>query len=89
MADPGIRAETWRAGSRLAFGDVTLLVIEHSVAHAIGVGGGLWCWSAKSPQALVIHDAGGLRAVGIDSAPVPMERLREKVPGLDALLATP
>lgn len=88
MAEPDRRGETYRAGSAMTFGGVTLVVVERTVAQAAGCASGRWCWTGKAPHALVIQDGGGVRAVDADGAPVPLDLLRRAVPGLDALLAS-
>lgn len=72
----------------MRFGAVTLLPVERSVVHATRDGVGLWCWCACAPHALLIRDDGGVRAVDTNAEPVDLDRLRERLPHLDALLAT-
>ena len=87
MAEGGIRSETYRAGTSIRLGSITLLPVERSVMHVARTGPGLWCWCDKAPHALLVRDAGGVRAVGSDAAPVDVARLRALLPDLDALLA--
>lgn len=64
-----------------------LLAIERTVMHLAQAGGGLWCGAEKAPWALVIRDGGGIRALNVDGQDMPLERLRQAVPELDAWLA--
>ena len=80
--------ETVRAGTPLQVGAVTLLPIERVVVHS-GMGAlGAWFTAAKEPYALVVRDAGGIRALDIGAMGVSLEALRERIPGLDAVLAS-
>lgn len=66
---------------------MTLLPVERVVVHS-GVGAlGAWFIAAKEPYALVVRDAGGIRALEIGVTPVSLEALRERIPGLDTVLA--
>ncbi len=81
-------AGTVRAGTPLRVGSVTLLPIERVVVHS-GVGAlGAWFTAAKEPYALVVRDAGGIRALDFGATAVSLEALREGIPGLDAVLAS-
>ena len=57
------------------------------VLHADKGSMSIWFSATKEPVALVVRDAGGIRAVDTDAATVSLEQLREKIPGLDSLLA--
>ena len=82
------RTEMVRAGTPLRVGSVTLLPIERVVVHS-GMGAlGAWFTAAKEPYALVVRDAGGLRALDIGATPVSLEGLRQAIAGLDAVLAS-
>lgn len=87
MPERASRTATVRAGAPLRVGSTTLLPIERVVVHS-GVGAlGAWFTAAKEPYALVVRDAGGIRALDIGAAAGSLEALREEVPGLDAVLA--
>ncbi len=76
-----------RAGSPISVGSVTLLPIERIVLSADRREAFAWYTAAKEPYALIVRDAGGIRAFGRDAVAVPLEALREKFPGLDSVLA--
>ena len=76
-----------RAGAPVHVGGVTLLPIEHIALQSQMDIVGAWVSAAKQPYALIARDATGIRTVDIDGA-VSLGELREKIPGLDALLAT-
>jgi hypothetical protein len=87
MPERASRTETIRAGTPLRVGRVTLLPIERVVVrwHVWALGA---CFgAAKEPYALVVRDDGGIRAVDAGAREVSLEALRERVPGLDAVLA--
>ncbi len=85
---PERRIETLRAGRPLRVGDVTLLAIERAVVRSGRGALGMWVTAALEPYALVVRDAGGVRAVGVDGAAVSLEQLRGRIPGLDDRLAS-
>jgi hypothetical protein len=89
MAEPVHRAESVRAGAPLRAGAVTLLPVERTVVHAVRVARGAWLSATREPYALVVREAGGLRVVAAGPAPVSLEELRERIPGLEALLPAP
>ncbi len=68
-------------------GSLTLLPIERVVVRSHRGGPGVWASAAVTPCALVVRDAGGIRIVGVGAAAISLEELRERIPGLDALLA--
>lgn len=89
MPEPKVHRETVRAGVPVRIGPVTLLPIEH--VTVIGSDDGRvqgWLAAAMEPYALIVHDAGGTRAFGRDAQALPLETLRDRVPGLEALLAS-
>ncbi len=47
----------------------------------------LWFSAIKKPHALIVRDAGGLWAIDTDAAVISLDRLCERVPGLDSVLA--
>lgn len=79
--------ETVRAGIPLRVGGVTLLTIERVVVRSSRMARGAWVTAAVEPQAVVVRDAAGVRLVALDGAASSLEQLRERIPGLDALLA--
>ena len=80
-------AETVCAGTPVSHGPVMLLPIERVVLNAGCGNTRLWFSANKELYALIVHDAGGLRALDTDAAAVSLDELRERVPGLDAVLA--
>ena len=88
MPERSTHTEILRAGAPVAVGSVTLLPIERVALHSDRGKTRVWCSAAKEPYALVVRDVGGLRVVDVDARAVSLEELREKIPGLDALLAS-
>ena len=88
MREHTSHAETVRAGTPLRVGSVTLLPIERVVVHSDVGALGAWFTAAKEPYALVVRDAGGLRALDMGTTPVSLEALRDGIQGLDAVLAS-
>ena len=86
MGERARDGELVRVGARVSVGPVALLAIERVVVEADHGAAGAWLAATKAPLAVIIRDAGGVRAVGIDSA-VTLQALRARVPGLDAALA--
>ena len=87
MPERTTHTEAVCVGTPVMVGSVTLLPIERVVLHSNLAGGHAWFSAAKEPYALVVRDAGGVRAIDTDAAAVSLEALREKVPGLGAVLA--
>ena len=81
------RSETVRAGTPVTHGAVMLLPIERVVSHSSRGNTRVWFSAIKEPYALIVRDAGGLWAIDTDAAAIPLEALRERVPGLDTVLA--
>jgi uncharacterized spore protein YtfJ len=76
------------AGKPIRVGAVTLLPVERVVVLS-GTGAyGAWFTAAKEPYALVVRDADGTRVLDIGDTPVSLEAIRERIPGLDAVLAS-
>ncbi len=71
----------------LTFGSVSLLPIERVVLRADRREARVWYAAVKEPYALIVRDAGGVRAFDRNAETVPLGALREKLPGLDAVLA--
>jgi hypothetical protein len=88
MPERKTRTDTLHAGTPFTVGSITLLPIERVVMHLDTGSTRVWFAAAKEPYALVVRDAGGLRAVDTDAMAVSLAALREKIPGLDALLAS-
>jgi hypothetical protein len=88
MPERKTHTDMLRAGRPFAIGSVTLLPIEHVVMHSDMGNTGVWFSVAKEPYALVVRDADGMRAVDTNAMEVSLEQLRERIPGLDALLAS-
>lgn len=88
MPERNTRIETLQAGTTFTVGSVTVLPIERIVRHANRGNARVWFAVAKEPYALVVRDAGGMRAVDTNASAVSLEQLREKIPGLDAVLAS-
>ena len=88
MPERTSRTETVRAGAPIHVGPVTLLPIERVVVHSVADARRVWVTAAKEPAALVVRDATGTWAIGADAMPVSLQELRERVPGLDGLLAS-
>ena len=87
MPERTTTSEAVRAGAPVRVGGAVLLPIERILVHA-GRGRGLvWSTATKELHALVVRDARGVRALGPDGGPVPLEPLRAAVPGLDDLLS--
>lgn len=87
MPERTSHTETVRAGRLVRIGSVRLLPIERVVVHSVRGSRRAWISAAKEPAAVVVRDAGGTWAVGADAAAISLDELRERVPGLDALLA--
>ena len=87
MPERARRIETVRAGIPLRVGGVTLLTIERVVVRSSRMARGAWVTAAVEPQAVVVRDAAGVRLVALDGVAISLEQLRERIPGLDALLA--
>ncbi|WPC67073.1 hypothetical protein SBP18_00770 [Rhodoferax ferrireducens] len=79
--------ETVRAGTPVTHGAVMLLPIERVVLHSGRGNTRVWFSAIKEPYALIVRDAGGLWAIDTDAAAVSLEALRQRVPGLDTVLA--
>lgn len=88
MPDRAARVDTVRAATPLRIGAVTLLPLERIVVRVErGVLGATWVFAAREPYALIVRDADGVRVVAIGVTGVSLEQLRERIPGLDAVLA--
>ena len=80
--------EHWRAGTPVRLGDVSLLPIERTVTCVRTASRGGWLSAVREPCALVVRDARGMHAFDANGSACPLQDLRERVPGIDALLAS-
>jgi len=87
MSERHTRTESWRAGSPLTVGSVTLLPIEHVVVNGTRGATGAWFTISKEPYAFVVRDESGMRMIATGAGAVSLDELREKVPELETLLA--
>jgi hypothetical protein len=87
MLERTSHTEIVRAGTPVTQGAVMLLPIERVELHSGWGNTRVWLSAIKEPYALIVRDAGGLWAVDIDAAAVSLEALRQRVPGLDTVLA--
>lgn len=87
MPERAAHSELMRAATPLTVGSVSLLPIERIVLHADRREAHAWYAAVKEPYALIVRDAGGVRALDRNAETIPLEALREKLPGLDAVLA--
>lgn len=86
MPEPARHTEELRAGPQLRVGSVTLIPIERVVVHAGTAGSAAWFTAAKEPFALVVRDAGRVRAIGVGAEEVSLESLGEMIPGLVSMV---
>lgn len=87
MSEKSTSTETLRAGTPFHVGGVSLVPIEHVAPQSETGIVGAWFSVAKHPYALIVRDDAGIRTIDIDVA-VSLGELRERIPDLDALLAT-
>ncbi len=75
-----------RPGATLRVGPFSVLAIERVVVRSSH--GEAWGWLSASvePFAVVVRDPLGMRAIGLDGAPMELGNLVERVPGLAAIL---
>ncbi len=88
MPERARRIETVRPGRPLRIGDATLLAVERVVVRSGRTALGVWVTADVEPHAVVVRDADGVRAVALDGTLVSVGPLRERIPGLDDLLAS-
>ena len=86
MPEPARHVEELRAGTRLRVGSVTLIPIERVVVRAGAAGSAAWFTAVMEPFALVVGDAGGVRAIGVGAEEVSLESLGETIPGLFSMV---
>lgn len=87
MPERAPKSEIWQAAAPLTIGPLTLLPIEHVVRHQHIGRGQAWYVVSKTPYALVLCDAAGVRAIGPGDSAVSIDEVRLRVPDLDAALA--
>lgn len=87
MLEHSRRSETVRAGIPVTHGAVVLLPIERVTVNAGRGEQRMWFSANKEPYALIVRDANGIWAIDSDAVVVSLEGLRERVPGLDSVLA--
>ncbi len=87
MAERARRTEVVRAAAPLRVGPAILVAVERTIVRAGRTARGLWAGAIREPVALVVRDAGGIRAYDPSGAAISVEPLRERVPELDALLS--
>lgn len=76
-----------RAADPLRVGDVTLVPIERvEVRSEIG-DSGCWIGASKEVFAVVVCDAGGVRALAPDSSVIALDAVIEQMPDLGAILS--
>ncbi len=88
MRDPRRGRDALRAATPLRAGAALVLPIERVALRAERGASWLWGSAVVEPFALVVRDAGAVRVVGVGATAVSLERLREAIPALDALLAS-
>ena len=79
--------EALRAGKPLSVGDVTLVPIARAGIRSDMGDAGYWISAFKEPFAVVVCDAGGVRALAADSSELALDALMEKTPNLGAILS--
>lgn len=75
-----------RVGNTMVVGDVTLVPIARFSIQSDTDTTERWLWGLKEPFAIIVCDAAGIRAYGIESIEIPVESLIQKIPDLDAVL---
>ena len=88
MPESRARNGNLRAGKLVCVGHVTLLPVDRVVLHTEIHATGAWLSITSHPYTLVVSDANGTRTINIDETAVPLEQLREHLPGLDSALAS-
>ena len=86
MREKNSGTESVRPTKAIRVGNVTLLPIERAVTRSAIVTSSAWIGYHKTPYALVIRDADGIRAIDIHNKPIIIEQLRNQIPNLDDLL---
>ncbi len=86
MPDRAGQVDTLRAATPVSVGSVSLLPIERVLVHSDRNAPVAWASAALEPYALIVRDALGIRALDVGAGAVSLEQLRERIPGLDAML---
>ncbi len=86
MDDPHLHRMHWQAGRPLRIDGLTLLPIERVLVHTQRGRYGGWVTASKEPVAIVVRGALRCHALATDGSPMDLGALRQRVPGLDALL---
>ena len=86
MPDRAGQIDTVRAATSVRVGSVNLLPIERVVVQQGGSAQLAWVSAAVEPYALIVRDAFGIRVIDLGAEAASLEQLRERIPGLDALL---
>jgi hypothetical protein len=76
-----------RAGSPLRVGDVTLVPVERVRIRSDQRDAGCWMSAFKEPVAVVVCDAGGVRALAVESSEIALDVLIRETPNLAAILS--
>jgi hypothetical protein len=76
--------ETLRASSPLHVDGITLVPVTRA---AIRSDRGYWIGAFKEVYAVIVCDAGDVRALGPDSSEIELDALIEKTPNLGAILS--
>jgi hypothetical protein len=86
VPERGGRTERLRAAAPVRVGAATLLVVERVVLRTARGSLGALASAGVEPYALVVREGGATAVVGVGAEAVSLERLRERVPEIDALL---
>lgn len=89
MPERHTRTETWKVGAPLKVGATTVVPIARVFLHTASGEGFAWLTASKDPQAIVVRDGEGTRAIGASDSTITLEMLRERIPDLDLVLASP
>lgn len=73
-------------GTPLRLGSVIVLPIERILRRWDRGDRGAWFLAIKEPYAVIVREAGGMRAIAAAEDAVTLEALRGMIPDLDALL---
>lgn len=76
-----------RAACPLRVGEVTLVVVERTGIWSDRGDAGCWMSAIKLPVAVVVWDAGGVRALATDSSDIALDDLIEETPNLGTILS--
>ncbi len=88
MPDKESHHETWRVGESITAVNITLLPVEKVLIRSSKGDAGTWVQASKEPFAIIIRDDKGVRALDMCANSVSLEELHQKIPDLDALLAS-